>query len=270
MGWLEGKVALITGGGSGLGRAIITRFLEEGARVGVLDRSAAACELLRTELGAAACVTEGDVTALADNRRAVAACVDRFGRLDCFIGNAGIWDFSLPLMKLPDDRISEAFDEIFAINVKGYLLGAKAAVPELLKTRGSIIYTVSNAGFYVAGGGPLYTASKHAVVGLIRQLAFELAPKIRVNGVAPGAIPTDIRGPRALGMEGRSIATIPLADFVAKFIPLAKLPTPRDYTAHYVLLASSENSPTATGSIINCDGGMGVRGFPEASGGANL
>src|SRR5208282_659279 len=270
MGWLEGKVALITGGGSGLGRAIVTRFLEEGARIGVLDRSAAACAQLRTELGAAASVTEGDVTALADNRRAVADCVTRFGRLDCFIGNAGIWDFSLPLVKLPDDRISEAFDEIFAINVKGYLLGAKAAVTELLKTRGSIIYTVSNAGFYVAGGGPLYTASKHAVVGLVRQLAFELAPKIRVNGVAPGAIPTDIRGPRSLGMEGRSIATIPLGDFVEKFIPLGKLPAPRDYTAHYVLLASSENSPTATGSIINCDGGMGVRGFPRAAGGSDL
>jgi len=270
MGWLEGKVALITGGGSGLGRAIVTRFLEEGARVSVLDRSAAACEQLRTELGATASVTEGDVTALADNRRAVADCVTRFGRLDCFIGNAGIWDFSLPLVKLPDDRISEAFDEVFAINVKGYLLGAKAAVTELLKTRGSIIYTVSNAGFYVAGGGPLYTASKHAVVGLVRQLAFELAPKIRVNGVAPGAIPTDIRGPRSLGMEGRSIAAIPLGDFVAKFIPLGKLPEPRDYTAHYVLLASSENSPTATGSIINCDGGMGVRGFPRAAGGYDL
>lgn len=270
MGWLEGKVALITGGGSGLGRAIVTRLLEEGARVGVLDRSAIACERLRAELGTAASVTAGDVTVLADNRRAVADCVSRFGRLDCFIGNAGIWDFSLPLVKLPDDRIGDAFDEVFAINVKGYLLGAKAAVTELLKTRGSIIYTVSNAGFYVAGGGPLYTASKHAVVGLIRQLAFELAPKIRVNGVAPGAIPTDIRGPRALGMEGRSIATIPLGDFVEKFIPLGKLPEPRDYTAHYVLLASGENSPTATGSIINCDGGMGVRGFPQAAGGGDL
>ncbi len=166
---------------------------------------------------------------------------------------------------LPEDKISEAFDELFAINVKGYLLGAKAAVPELLKSRGNIIFTVSNAGFYVAGGGPLYTASKHAVVGLVRQLAFELAPRIRVNGVAPGAIPSDIRGPRALGMEGRSIASIPLGDFAEKFLPL-----PRDYTAHYVLLASNENSSTATGSIINCDGGMGVRGFPRPAGGYDL
>jgi NAD(P)-dependent dehydrogenase (short-subunit alcohol dehydrogenase family) len=270
MGWLDGKVALITGGGSGLGRALVTRFIEEGARIAVLDRSAAACARLRVEVGSSASVTEGDVTVLVDNRRAVADCIARFGRLDCFIGNAGIWDFSLPLARLPDDRIGEAFDEVFAINVKGYLLGAKAALAELLKTRGSMIFTVSNAGFYVAGGGPLYTASKHAVVGLIRQLAFELAPKIRVNGVAPGAIPSDIRGPRALGMEGRSISTVPLGDFVEKFIPLGKLPEARDYTAHYVLLASDQNSSTATGSIINCDGGMGVRGFPQAAGGNEL
>jgi NAD(P)-dependent dehydrogenase (short-subunit alcohol dehydrogenase family) len=270
MGWLDRKVALITGGASGLGRAIARRFIDEGARVGVLDRSPTGCASVSAELGANAAVTEGDVTSLADNRRAVADTVARFGRLDCFVGNAGIWDYSMPLVKLPDDQISAAFDELFGINVKGYLLGAKAALPELLKTGGNIIFTVSNAGFYVAGGGPLYTASKHAVVGLVRQLAFELAPKVRVNGVAPGAIPSDIRGPRALGMAERSISSIPLKEFVEKYIPLARMPEVHDYTAHYVLLASNENSPTATGSIINCDGGMGVRGFPRPGGGSEL
>lgn len=270
MGWLDGKAALITGGASGLGRAIVERFLEEGASVAVLDRSAENCARLSAELGDRVQITPGDVTSIADNRRAVAECAGRFGRLDSFIGNAGIWDYSLPLAKLPDEKLGEAFDELFGVNVKGYMLGAKAALPELLKTRGNMIFTVSNAGFYVAGGGPLYTASKHAVVGLIRQLAFELAPKIRVNGVAPGAIPSDIRGPRSLGMEARSISSIPLKDFVEKFIPLATMPRSRDYTAHYVLLASNEQSPTATGSIINCDGGMGVRGFPRPAGGYDL
>jgi cis-2,3-dihydrobiphenyl-2,3-diol dehydrogenase len=270
MGWLDGKVALVTGGASGLGRAIIARFIQEGAGVAVLDRSSDGCARLRSELGDAAVVTEGDVTSMADNQRAVVECVARFGKLDCFVGNAGIWDYSMSLARLPEDKISAAFDEVFGINVKGYLFGVKAALPELLESRGNVIFTVSNAGFYVAGGGPLYTASKHAVVGLVRQLAFELAPKIRVNGVAPGAIPTDIRGPRSLGMEGRSISSIPLEDFVEKFIPLMKLPEPADYTAHYVLLASNENSPTATGAIINCDGGMGVRGFPRPAGGYDL
>ncbi|HYL59754.1 MAG TPA: 3-(cis-5,6-dihydroxycyclohexa-1,3-dien-1-yl)propanoate dehydrogenase, partial [Candidatus Acidoferrales bacterium] len=270
MGWLEGKVALVTGGASGLGRAIVERFIEEGARVAVLDRSRERSDELATRLGANVAAVVGDVTALADNRRAVAEAVARFGRLDCFVGNAGIWDFSVSLADLPDDRIGSAFDELFGINVKGYLLGAKAAYRELAKTRGSIIYTVSNAGFYPCGGGPLYTASKHAVVGLIRQLAYELAPKIRVNGVAPGAIPTDLRGPRSLEMAERSIAAVPLKEMVERGLPLGKLPTPRDYTGSYVLLASSENSSTATGGVIICEGGIGVRGFVDAAGGRDL
>lgn len=268
MGWLEGKVALVTGGASGLGRAIVERFLEEGARIAILDRSRERSEQLASSLGIAAIV--GDVTNLADNRRAVEQAVAKFGRLDCLVGNAGIWDFNMSLVDIPDERISAAFDELFGVNVKGYLLGAKAAYRELAKTRGCIIYTVSNAGFYPCGGGPLYTASKHAVVGLIRQLAYELAPKIRVNGVAPGAIPTDLRGPHSLDMDGRSIASVPLKEAVERGIPLGKLPDPRDYTGSYVLLASGENSSTATGGVILCEGGIGVRGFVDAAGGRNL
>ena len=268
MGWLEGKAVLVTGGASGLGRAIVERFLEEGARVAILDRSKERSEQLASSLGIAAVV--GDVTSLADNRRAVAEAVEKFGKLDCFVGNAGIWDFNMSLADLPDDRIGQAFDELFGINVKGYLLGAKAAYRELAKTRGCIIYTVSNAGFYPCGGGPLYTASKHSVVGLIRQLAYELAPKIRVNGVAPGAIPTDLRGPRSLDMGDRSISSVPLKEAVERGLPLGKLPEPRDYTGSYVLLASAENSSTATGGVIICEGGIGIRGFVDAAGGRNL
>jgi cis-2,3-dihydrobiphenyl-2,3-diol dehydrogenase len=271
MGWLEGKVALITGGASGLGRAIVERFLEEGARVAILDRSRERTEELGKQLGSSVAATIGDVTVLADNHRAIAETVKRFGHLDCFVGNAGIWDFNMSLADLPDERISAAFDELFGVNVKGYLLGAKAAYRELAKTRGCIVYTVSNAGFYPCGGGPLYTASKHAVVGLIRQLAYELAPKIRVNGVAPGAIPTDLRGPRSLEMAERSIATLPMKEMVERGLPLGKLPQPRDYTGSYVLLASAENSSTATGGVIICEGGMGIRGFGDnAAGGRDL
>jgi cis-2,3-dihydrobiphenyl-2,3-diol dehydrogenase len=270
MGWLEGKVALVTGGASGLGRAIVERFVEEGASVAILDRARERSEALAAQLGPRAAAVVGDVTVLPDNQRAVSETVKRFGRLDCFVGNAGIWDFSVSLADLPDDRIGAAFDELFGVNVKGYLLGAKAAYRELAKTRGCIIYTVSNAGFYPCGGGPLYTASKHAVVGLIRQLAYELAPKIRVNGVAPGAIPTDLRGPRSLEMAERSIASVPLKEAVERGIPLGRLPEPRDYTGSYVLLASPENSSTATGGVIICEGGIGVRGFVEAAGGKNL
>ena len=270
MGWLENKVALVTGGASGLGRAIVERFIDEGAKVAVLDRARERSAELDEQLGDRVQTVVGDVTLLADNHRAVAETIRRFGQLDCFIGNAGIWDFSMPLVDLPEDRIGSAFDELFGINVKGYLLGAKAAYRELAKTYGSIIFTVSNAGFYPCGGGPLYTASKHAVVGLIRQLAYELAPKIRVNGVAPGAIPTDLRGPASLAMQQRSIAQVPLKQMVERGLPLGKLPEPREYTGSYVLLASGENSSTATGGVIICDGGIGIRGFVDAAGGRNL
>jgi len=270
MGWLDNKVALVTGGASGLGRAIVERFVQEGARVAILDRARERAEALASQLGSNVAAIVGDVTVLADNQRAVDETVKRFGKLDCLVGNAGIWDFNMSVVDLPDDRIGTAFDELFGVNVKGYLLGAKAAYRELAKTRGCIIYTVSNAGFYPCGGGPLYTASKHAVVGLIRQLAYELAPKIRVNGVAPGAIPTDLRGPKSLEMAERSIASIPLKEAVERGLPLGKLPEPRDYTGSYVLLASPENSSTATGGVIICEGGIGIRGFVDAAGGRNL
>ena len=270
MGWLENKVALVTGGASGLGRAIVERFVEEGANVGVLDRARERSAELVKQFGNRVEAVIGDVTVLADDRRAVAETTRRFGRLDCFVGNAGIWDFNMPLVTLPDEHLGEAFDELFGVNVKGYLLGAKAAYQELAKTRGSIIFTVSNAGLYPCGGGPLYTASKHAVVGLIRQLAYELSPKIRVNGVAPGAIPTDLRGPAALAMAQRSIAQVPLKELVERGLPLGKVPEPHDYTGPYVLLASAENSSTATGGVFVCEGGMGIRGFGDAAGGRNL
>ncbi len=270
MGWLENKVALVTGGASGLGRAIVERFVQEGAKVTTLDRAAERSAELAKQFGDRVEAVVGDVTVLADNHRAVAETIRRFGRLDCLVGNAGIWDFGTSLAALPEDRIDKAFDELFGVNVKGYMLGAKAAYRELAKSGGSIIFTVSNAGFYPCGGGPLYTASKHAVVGLIRQLAYELAPKIRVNGVAPGAIPTDLRGPRALDMGEQSIAAVPLKEMAERGIPLGKLPEPRDYTGSYVLLASGENSSTATGGVIICEGGIGIRGFVDAAGGRDL
>src|SRR5438128_9313820 len=97
MGWLDGQVALVTGGGSGIGRAIVSRFIEEGARVGVMDRVAARIEQLLTDFGKAVVAIAGDVALLGDNKRAVAETVNAFGHLDIFVGNAGVFDRSLPL-----------------------------------------------------------------------------------------------------------------------------------------------------------------------------
>lgn len=260
MGWLDGQVALVTGGGSGLGRAVVERFLAEGGSVGVLEKDARKAGQLAGELGDAVAVTEGSATSWADNERAVADTVAAFGRLDILVGNAGLWDFGTPLEDLSGPALPGAFGQLFELNVLGYLLGAKAALPALRAGGGSMIFTVSNAGFYPGGGGPLYTASKHAVVGLVRQLAYELAPEIRVNGVAPGGMPTDLRGPAALGLADTAFTGPGVDQLMIRMGPLEKPIRPADYTGTYVLLASRENSATTTGSVHNCDGGIGVRG----------
>jgi NAD(P)-dependent dehydrogenase (short-subunit alcohol dehydrogenase family) len=109
----------------------------------------------------------------------------------------------------------------------------------------------------------VYTASKHAVLGLVRQLAYELAPRVRVNGVAPGFMATDIRGPRAMGLQDTTPSSLPDLPAIARAAtPLGTLPAPEDYTGHYVQLASRSNASATTGVVVECDGGLGVRGLP--------
>jgi len=270
MGSLEGEVVLITGGASGLGRAVVERFLEEGARLTVFDRATDRLAQLAAAHPDRVEVVAGDVRSMADNQRAVEACIARFEKLDCAIGNAGIWDYSVSLDALPAERIDAAFDELFHINVKGYLNLAKAALPALVRSAGAVIFTVSNAGFDPAGGGPLYTASKHAVVGLIRQLAYEFAPAVRVNGVAPGPIETDLRGPDALGLADKSIGSINLSANAGPSMPIGFVPATADYAGGYVFLASRRDSRPATGGVVKLDAGIAVRGIGRASAGARL
>jgi NAD(P)-dependent dehydrogenase (short-subunit alcohol dehydrogenase family) len=268
---LANQVVLVTGGASGLGLAIVERMIDEGANVGVLDRSEAGCTALQARFGDRVTCVAGDVRDHLANERAVAACVDRFGRLDTAIGNAGIWDYSVPLTDLPADRLGDAFDEVFRVNVLGYLLLAKAALRPLAESRGALVYTVSNAGFWPSGGGALYTATKHAVVGLVRQLAFELAPYVRVNGVAPGAIATQLKGPESLGMASRSFPGDTMAQRAPGFVPIGRMPTPAEYAGAYVFFASREDNVPATGAVLNHDGGFGIRGLgPTPRGGDDL
>ncbi len=187
---------------------MVARFVEE--RRACRDhgtRVASRAEQLRADLGDAVIGIAGDVSTLDDNRRAVAETVRAFGqKLDVFVGNAGIFDVYASFADLSDDKLSQAYDELFGVNVKGCIFGARAALrPELRKTNGSMVFTASVAGLTSGGGGVLYTASKHAVVGLVRELAVELAPDIRVNGVAPGGTMTDLRG-LALTRRGRPLA----------------------------------------------------------------
>jgi 2,3-dihydroxy-2,3-dihydrophenylpropionate dehydrogenase len=260
MGWLDGTVALVTGGGSGIGRAIVARFVEEGARVGVLERVAERVDKLQADFGNAAVAVQGDVTRLEDNQRVVEATTRAFGQLDIFVGNAGIFDNFLPLPDFPADRLGKAFDELFAVNVKGYVLGAKAAFPALQESAGCMVFTASVAGFNSGGGGALYTASKHAVVGLIRQLAVELGPLVRVNGVAPGGTRTDLRGLATLGEDERSQFAGPgWEERLRANNPLQLALHPDDIAGAYVFLASKANAKGITGVIITVDAGSTLR-----------
>lgn len=152
---------------------------------GVLQRSQSKVDALKERFGDQIVAVAGDVANYEDNVRAVQATVERFGKLDCFIGNAGIWDHYADIVNTSGEQLDKAFDEIMGINTKSLILGAKAALNELVKTEGSIVFTLSNSALYSAGGGPVYTASKHAGVGIMKELAYELAPKVRVNAVAP-------------------------------------------------------------------------------------
>lgn len=269
--WLEGRVTLVTGGASGIGRAVVERFIAEGACVGVLDRSTDRLRELERQLDGVVGL-EGDVTSFGDNERAVATVVEKFGRLDVFVGNAGVFDYFSSLAQLSPPQLESAFTELFDVNVKGYLFGAKAALPALLRSEApSIIFTASNAAFYPAGGGPLYTASKHAVLGLVRQLAYELAPKIRVNAVAPGGTLTDLRGLGNLGQGGSALAAVPdIGEMIRRTNPLGVVQDPADHAGAYVLLASAANSRAMTGVVLNSDGGIGVRGLSQVAGGTDL
>lgn len=261
IGWLEGSVAHITGAGSGIGLAVLRRFIEEGAAgVGAMVRSPTQAQALQDEFGARVRVSIGDVRSAADNGAAMSATVDAYGKLDTLVGNAGVWDFSTSLEKMSLETIDAAFDEIFGVNVKGYVLAARAAAPHLRASEGSMIFTLSNAAFYAGGGGPLYVASKHAGLGLVRQLAYEFAPTVRVNGVAPGGTVTPLGGPESLNKGDKRLCDLQgFADRVADAMPLKFIAQPQDHAAHYVLLASKQNSRATTATVIHSDGGWEIR-----------
>jgi len=226
----------------------------------VLERHDDRVAQLRKDFGQAVHPVQGDVTRLEDNKRAVAETVRAFGQLDVLVGNAGIFDSFLRLDDFPEDKLSAAFDELFGVNVKACLLGAKAALPELLKTAGCMVFTASVAGFNSGGGGAIYTASKHAVVGLIRQLAAELAPTVRVNGVAPGGVRTDLRGLAAVDQDEQSHFADPgIAERMRANNPLQMALQPEDLAGAYVLLASRANARGITGVIITADAGSSLR-----------
>jgi NAD(P)-dependent dehydrogenase (short-subunit alcohol dehydrogenase family) len=258
-GWLAGRRALVVGGGSGIGRAVVDAFLAEGAEVAVLERDADKCTALGEALPDVP-VTVGDATTRTANDAAVAAALEKFGGLDTLVSTVGIFDYYRSIEDLDADVIGTAFDEIFAVNVKSLLHSVKAALPALKQSgSGSVVLTESTSAYYAGRGGVLYVGSKFAVRGFVTALAHDLAPEVRVNGVAPGGtLNTDLRGLPSLGLSDRSLGATPgrAADMAAR-VPLGVALTAEDMAWSYVFLASTR-ARGVTGTTLHPDAGAGV------------
>jgi len=256
---LQDHVVLITGGGSGLGLGVARHCAGEGAALAILDNSPEKVRALGEEFGDSALVLRGDVTRVEDLQACRQAILERHGRLDALIGVQGIFDGHVPLMQTPLDRLETLFDEIFHVNVKGYMLSARVFGDLLMQSKGAIVLTTSTAAYAADGGGATYTASKGAIRSLVSQLAFEMAPHVRVNGVAPAGIAnSQLRGPRALGLEGQKQSDIPKDAFLGMFRSLSllqELPSPEDHGPLYALLASRHNK-IMTGQTVVADQGL--------------
>jgi cis-3,4-dihydrophenanthrene-3,4-diol dehydrogenase len=266
---LAGQTALVTGGASGIGRAVVDRFVAEGACVGVADRNSRGLALVKEAHGNRVVSIEADLRTVHANVRAVDQTIAAFGKLDCLIANAGMFDGFRDFGTLDIAAIDSGFDAIFDINVRGLLFGCRAALPHLAATTGSIVVTLSNASFRPDGGGVMYVASKHAALGVVRQLAHELAPHVRVNAVAPGATKTPIAVPDIFG-ESVDQQASEVSAAIAAIVPLEVHSEAVDHTSAYVLLAARDESAAMTGTVIASDGGLGVRGLRRIRGGEGL
>jgi 3-oxoacyl-[acyl-carrier protein] reductase len=243
---LAGKVAVVTGGGSGFGAAICRRFADEGAKVVVVDCDAAGGERTARAIGDAAVFALADVSRSADARRMIDTAVDRFGRLDILVNNAGRPQAPTPLA----DTTEEAFDRLFDVNAKAIFLAAQHAVPIMRRQGGGVILnTVSVAAIRPRPNLLAYNSSKGAALVMSKSLAVELAPdRIRVNAVCPGPGDTPML---ATFVGGDSEAH--RAAFLAS-IPLGRLCTPDDVANAMLFLASDEGA-FVTGAAIEVDGG---------------
>ncbi|MGH9055558.1 MAG: SDR family NAD(P)-dependent oxidoreductase [Acidimicrobiales bacterium] len=259
---LADQVGLLVGGATGIGRAVVERFVAEGASVGVLDVAAEPLASLTTLAGPAGAgrveTFVGDATRSETAPAAVAATTARFGGLDFLVCCAGRFDFRTPIGSLSSAELSSAFDEIYAVNVKASLLAVHAAMGELRRRRGSVVLTLSNSAFHPEGAGVLYGSSKWAGRGLVAHLARELAPEVRVNAVAPGGTTgTHLSAVDALHVSG-SVEDVPSRpERLRAGNLLGVAPTAADHAGAFVFLASRSLSPHVTGAVIQSDGGRG-------------
>jgi len=246
---LHDKIAIVTGAASGFGAGIAHRFAAEGASVVVNDLDAAGAARTVSEIedaGGRAIACAGDVSSDADVARIVACAIDRYGRLDVVVNNAGTTHRNQPMLDVPETM----FDRIYAANVKSLYLTAKHAVPHFRARRNGVFITIaSTAGVRPRPGLTWYNGSKGAAIVTSRSMAAELAPdNIRVNVINPVAGET-----RLLAHFMGEDTPQKRAQFVAT-IPLGRLSQPSDIATAAVFLASDEAS-FITGACLEVDGG---------------
>src|SRR5579864_3516733 len=248
-----GKVAVVTGAANGIGRATALAFAKSGAKVVVVDRDAAGGEatagIIRQQGGEARFVA-ADVTRSADVQNYVKAALDAYGKIDCFFNNAGI-EGSLKHTAEYDEAM---FDQVISVNVKGVFLGLRHVLPELLKQKsGAVVNTASVAGLVATPGMPAYVASKHAVIGLTKTAAGEVARQgVRVNAVCPGPVDT-----RMIHSLEKMISPDDPDAVNRKYqgaIPSGRYTTPEEI-ANVVLFLCSDLASNITGAQYVVDGG---------------
>ena len=246
---LQDKAAIVTGAGSGMGKAIAIRFAAEGAKVIVSDINGNAAEATAAEIrqaGGEAVAQRADVTNEQEVQALIQASVDQFGTLDILVNNAGILDNFVSAKDMTD----ELWEKVFAVNATGPMRTTRQALPIFLdKGKGNIINIVSVGGLFGSRAGAAYTASKHAAVGFTRNVGFQYAGKgIRCNGIAPGSVETNIgnsiTAPDSFGME-RAMAGGNLSPRNAK----------PDEIAAVALFLASDDSSFVNGAIVTADGG---------------
>ena len=248
-----GKVAVVTGGAAGIGRAASRAFAKRGARVLVVDRDAEGGEetaRLAREAGGEARFVEADVTRSADVQNYVKAAVNAYGRIDCFFNNAGIEGRIAPTAEY-DEAV---FDAVIAVNLKGVFLGLRHVLPVMVRQGGgAVVNTASTAGLAGSPGLSAYVASKHGVIGLTRTAASEVGRSgIRVNAICPG--PTDTRMIRSLEEQAAPGGSNSARERYESIIPVGRYATPEEI-ADLVMFLSSDLAGSISGGHYLIDGG---------------